>query len=120
MPDTLTLKSLELKGNHGFYESERKAGNRFELDVILKGNFRHAGESDDLSLTVNYESIEETVLQIMEGPPQKLIESLCKKIGDSIFEQFTGISSLELALRKIHPPIQTPAAYTEIRMQWQR
>lgn len=118
--ETLTIKSLQLEGNHGFYESEQRKGNRFELDVILEGNFRRAGETDDLGLTVNYEVVEEIVLLIMKGPPQKLIESLCKKIGDTLFEKFTDVSSLELALRKLDPPIQTPAAYTEIRMQWQR
>ncbi|MEX2368641.1 MAG: dihydroneopterin aldolase [Balneolaceae bacterium] len=118
--DVMTLKSLQLNGNHGFYESERKEGNRFELDIILKGNFRQAGETDDLKHTVNYESVEEVVLRIMNGPPQKLIESLCREMGDALFNQFTEVSVLELAFRKLNPPIQTPAAYAEIRMQWQR
>lgn len=118
--DTLTLKSIQLEGKHGYYETEREQGNRFEVDIILKGNLRDAAESDDLALAFDYQAAEQIVRQVIEGPPQHLIESLCKKIGDAIFERFPNVSDLKIALRKLNPPLESPAAYAEIRMQWQR
>lgn len=118
--DTLTLKSIQLDGDHGLYESERARGNRFELDVILYGDFRPAGEADDLSLTLDYQIIEKTASEIMSGPSQLLIESLCQKIGDLLFKRAPVILSMELALRKLDPPLDKPTAYAEIRMRWQR
>lgn len=118
--EILTLKSIQLEGKHGFFDSERKQGNRFEIDIILKGNFRNAGEKDDLALTPDYRVAEQIANQVITGPSQKLIESLCKKIGDTLFERYTNISELEIALRKLNPPLQSTVKYAEIRMQWQR
>jgi 7,8-dihydroneopterin aldolase/epimerase/oxygenase len=118
--DTLTLKSIQLEGKHGYYENEREHGNRFEVDIILKGNLRDAAESDDLTLTFDYQAAERIVKQVIKGPPQYLIESLCKKIGDTIFERFPHVSDLEIALRKLNPALESPAEYAEIRMKWQR
>ncbi len=119
--DTLTLKSIELKGKHGVYSEERKSGNRFELDVILHGEFKPAGDQDDLALTINYESIESIASGILAGGPSKfLIESLCLQIGNRIFDYFPEIQAMEIALRKMHPPLKSPTAYAEIRMKWQR
>ncbi|MEX2602008.1 MAG: dihydroneopterin aldolase [Balneolaceae bacterium] len=118
--DTLTIKSVQLHGNHGYYESEQSDGNKFELDVILRADFRPAAITDDLSLTCNYETVEEVARQVMQGPSQKLIESLCLKIGDRLFERFPTVTHMELALRKLDPPLQQPTAYSEIRMEWQR
>lgn len=118
--DTLTLKSIELKGKHGVYSEERKNGNHFELDVIIHGDFKAAGDQDDITLTVNYEPIEAIASEILAGPSKLLIESLCRQIGNRIFDQFPVIQFMEVALRKLNPPLKSPTAYAEIRMKWQR
>ncbi len=118
--DTLTLKSIQLKGKHGVYPSEREKGNHFELDVIFRGDFKPAGEKDDLALTPDYRAAEQIVNDIISGPSQLLIESLCKKIGDRLFHHFPDVFQMEVALRKMAPALKTPVEYAEIRMQWQR
>ncbi|MEX1062616.1 MAG: dihydroneopterin aldolase [Balneolaceae bacterium] len=118
--NTLTLKSIELYGKHGVHDEEREKGNRFELDVIIHGDFTGAGRNDDLSLTLDYSLIEDVVLKVMSGPSHLLIESLCKKIGDELLKEAPGIQSMELALRKMNPPLKSRTSYAEIRMQWQR
>jgi len=118
--DTLTLKSIELKGKHGVYSEERETDNFFELDVIMHGEFKPAGEKDDLSLTVNYESIEAIASGVLSGPSRLLIETLCQEIGAAVFNKFPDIQSMEVALRKLNPPLKSSTAYAEIRMRWQR
>jgi dihydroneopterin aldolase len=118
--DTITIKGLQFFGKHGFYESERKKGNRFELDIIARGEFREAAENDDLEKTFNYESAEQIAGEVFAGESRKLIETLCSEIGDKLFDAHPFIRSLEVVLRKIKPPIKTPVEYAEIRMTWQR
>jgi len=118
--DTLTLKSIELKGKHGVYSEERETDNCFELDVIMHGEFKPAGNKDDLNLTVNYESIEAIASEVFSGPSKLLIETLCRQIGTRVFDQFPDILSMEVALRKLNPPLKSSTAYAEIRMRWQR
>ncbi|MEX0638986.1 MAG: dihydroneopterin aldolase [Balneolaceae bacterium] len=118
--DTLTLKSLQLDGFHGVQPEERERGNRFEIDIIMRGDFKKAASGDDLQLTVNYEWVEEIVLQVMHGPSRQLIETLCHNIGEILFREAARIEHLEVALRKLNPPLSTPGAWAEIRMEWQR
>ena len=64
--------------------------------------------------------IEEVAAQVMAGKERLLIESLCHRIGETLFERIPAIHSLEVALRKLDPPLDSPAEYAEIRMTWQR
>jgi dihydroneopterin aldolase len=116
--DTLTLKSIQLRGKHGVYSSEREKGNQFEVDIIIRGDFRSAAEQDDLALAPDYAVAEKIVREIISGPSKLLIETLCKKIGDTIFETFPRVKQLEVAVRKLNPAMESPVKFAEIRMQW--
>lgn len=118
--DTITLKALEFQGKHGYYDKERLEGNHFELDVIAKGDFKSSIEDDNLDLTFNYEVVKKIAENVFHGPSEKLIESLCKRIGDKIFEQSSMVKELKVSLRKLNPPIGVPAKYAEITMIWNR
>jgi dihydroneopterin aldolase len=118
--ETLTLKSLRFHAYHGYYEKEREEGNDFEVDLIFGADFRAAGHSDDLRDTIDYQEVLKTVTSIMDGPSLKLIETLAKRIGDNLFDQFKNAQELEVVVRKLHPPLDVETAYSEIRMQWQR
>lgn len=118
--DTITLKSLEFHGKHGYYDEERQEGNHFELDVIARGNFRSSIDNDNLDLTFNYEVVKEIAQRVFKGPSEKLIETLCKRIGDEIFEQSPVVMELKVSLRKLNPPIGVPVKYAEIAMTWNR
>lgn len=118
--DILTIKSLRITGHHGVYEEERKRETLFEVDLIFYGNFKTAGKSDDLSDTLNYEDAEALTEQILKGPSRNLIESLCMEIGETLFQKFSDIKRLEVALRKQSPALNNPVEYSEIRMSWQR
>lgn len=118
--DTITLKSLKFHGKHGYYDEERQAGNHFELDIIAKGNFKAAIDNDNLNLTFNYEVVKEIAETVFSGPSEKLIEALCSRIGDEIFEHSTVVKELTVSLRKMNPPIGVPSRYAEITMTWNR
>jgi len=118
--DKITIKALKFRGKHGYYERERKEGNDFELDVSAWGNFRKAIENDQLDKTFNYELVEIAALSVLHGPPEKLIETMCAKIGDELFEKADSVKKLTVTLRKLNPPITVPASYAEITMTWKR
>lgn len=119
-PDQITLKSLKIHGKHGYYPEERENGNHFEVDITATGHFRSSIKKDNLEETFDYQVAEKIVADIVNGPSEKLIETLCAKIGDQLFQNFSSIESLTVSLRKMDPPIKTPADYAEITMQWSR
>lgn len=118
--ETLTLKSLRFKGYHGYYEEEREQGNDFEVDIIFSADLRKAGDTDQLEDTIDYQEVLAVIKNIMNGSPLKLIETLAKRIGDQLFDQFTSVASLEVSVRKLTPPLDVETAYSEVTMQWQR
>ncbi len=118
--ETLTLKGLCFRAYHGYHEWERQEGNDFEVDLIFTAALRQAGETDQLSRTVDYQQAAEIVETVMNGPPVKLIETLAKRIGDRLFEHFSDVRGLEVIVRKLQPPLDVETAHSEIRMTWQR
>ncbi len=119
-PDIITLKSLKFHGYHGYYDEERKEGNHFETDIIAKGDFKQSIRQDHLNKTFNYELAESTARKVFDGEPEKLIESLCFKIGENLFNASPAITELVVSVRKMNPPVNSPAEYAEITMTWNR
>jgi len=118
--DTITIKSLSFPGNHGYYPEEREAGNAFEVDVIAEGEFKQAIRKNDLGKTFNYELAATCAKDVMSGPSELLIEALCYRIGEAVFEEAKSVKKLTVVVRKLQPPIETEAAYAEIKMTWKR
>ncbi|MDZ7689649.1 MAG: dihydroneopterin aldolase [Balneolaceae bacterium] len=116
----LILNGMQYRANHGFYEQEREEGNDFEVDLIFDLDLREAGHSDELSKTVNYEEAEKLVREVMEGPSQKLIETLTLNIGERLFGRFPEVRHLEVSVRKLNPPLKAKTNYSEVSMTWQR
>jgi dihydroneopterin aldolase len=118
--DHITLKSLRFDGKHGYLDKEREAGNRFELDVKAAGYFKASIRGSDLKKTFDYNLVKKVAEDVFTGPSEKLIESLCKRIGDRIFEQAPLVEEMSVSLRKLNPPIGAPCDYAEITMTWKR
>lgn len=118
--DKITIKSLSFAAGHGYYEEERQKGNRFEVDITAYGNFKAAIAEDDLTKTFDYQSAAKVVADVLEGPAEKLIETLCSKIGDTLFEMEPSVCHLEVTVRKLSPPIQVQSEYAEISMKWSK
>jgi len=118
--DVLTLAGLQYHAHHGYHAEERKEGNSFEVDLTFYADLEAAGASDELTHTIDYQQAEETVRGVMEGPSQKLIETLATKMGDRLFNQFKIAQKLTVCVRKITPPLETKAAHAQIVRTWKR
>jgi 7,8-dihydroneopterin aldolase/epimerase/oxygenase len=104
MEGIVALEGMEFYAYHGFYQEERKVGNKYVVDVSLKTNFTKAATSDDLDGTVNYETVYEIVKNQMTIP-NKLLESICNKIINSLFELIPEVLELTVSVSKHNPPI---------------
>lgn len=103
--DKMVLRRMEYFGYHGVFEEERKLGQRFYVDLELELDLREAGQSDDLSKTVNYAEIHELLRKIVEGKSFKLIEALAEHIASAVLDTYTMVDALTVHVTKPHPPI---------------
>ncbi|MCT8136396.1 dihydroneopterin aldolase [Anaerobacillus sp. CMMVII] len=103
--DKIFLQQLEFYGYHGVFPEETKLGQRFIVDLILETNLRDAGKSDDLTKTINYGDVFNTVKEIVEGPPYKLVEAVAEKIAEAVLNEFALVNTCTIKMIKPNPPI---------------
>lgn len=100
----IAIEGMHFFAYHGFYEEEQITGNNFQVDVYLETSTTIAAATDELSKTINYE----TVYLICEAVMKKrfkLIETLAETIGLNIKHQFKALSGLKVRVTKFNPPL---------------
>jgi dihydroneopterin aldolase len=100
----VALEGLEFHAFHGVYPHERESGNWFEVDIAVETDFAKAAQNDELEGTVNYETLFRLVKDEMEQP-SKLLETIVEKIANDVLASMPAVSSIELRIAKLNPPI---------------
>lgn len=88
MTDRIRLRGMRFFGYHGVMVEETRLGQQFAVDLELEVDVRRAGQTDDLTQTVDYSSVFKEVQAIMEGLPCKLLETLAERISTAILARF--------------------------------
>src|SRR6266568_919357 len=102
--DRIRLNDMVFYGYHGALPEERKLGQRFVVSVELRVDLREAGQTDDLSKTVNYSEAYAAVRDIVTGPPHQLIESVAERIAAQLLGAHASIESVTVGIRKPEVP----------------
>jgi len=98
--DELTISGIECFAHHGVFESERREGQTFVIDLALGVDSAPAARSDDLRDTVDYGSLVAQVKAAVERDPVDLIETLAQRIADVCLWQ----DRVEWARVTVHKP----------------
>ncbi|MBL7852486.1 MAG: dihydroneopterin aldolase, partial [Cyclobacteriaceae bacterium] len=104
MTGKISLEGLEFHAYHGVYPHERSSGNKFEVDVLVETNIDPSAFQDDLSGTLNYESLYEVIREEMEKP-SKLLERVGQSMATAILDKFPQALSVTITIAKFNPPI---------------
>jgi dihydroneopterin aldolase len=75
----IAIEGMKFYAFHGYYPQEQLIGTEFLVDVYVEVNISKAGNSDQLSDTVNYETIYRIVKAEM-SKKSKLIEHVAQRI----------------------------------------
>ncbi len=103
MTDRLTLRGICVTACHGVLPEEKALPQRFVADLDLECDLRRAGESDDLTDTINYADIAQETAAILSGRPADLIESLAARIADAALAR-AGVEAVDVTLHKPQAP----------------
>ncbi|MGJ6817035.1 dihydroneopterin aldolase [Listeria monocytogenes] len=116
--DKIYLNELVFYGYHGVLKEETKLGQTFRVSLILGLSTKKAGISDSVEDTVSYADVYETVKEIVEGKPFKLIEALAEKIASEVL---TGYPLLEeVTVKLIKPNLPIPGHYDSVAVEIER
>ena len=98
--DRILLESMVLHGRHGTLAAERELGQPFVVDVELRLDLEAAGQSDDLTRTVDYSEVHRRAKEIVEGPPVNLTETVAERIATAVLEEHSMVEAVRVKVRK--------------------
>ena len=104
MMDCIKLSNIRCYGYTGYLPEEQTLGQWFEVDLTIWLDLSRAGESDDLSDTMDYRQTIETVKHLVKTSKCALIEKLVVNIANAILE-FDKVEQVQVQLSKPGAPI---------------
>lgn len=116
VPDRLALLGLTASGHHGWFPEERAEGQRFRVDVVLGVDTRPAATSDDLADTVDYGAVCDGVVATVGERHVALLEALASRVADAVLALDGRIAAVEVAVRKLRPPVPHDLATSGVRI----
>jgi dihydroneopterin aldolase len=86
--DRVIVKGLVLEASVGVSDAERAAPQRCRVDVELAADLDAAGKADDISKTIDYAAVVETLREVAATRTARLLEALASQMIDALFERF--------------------------------
>lgn len=111
MPDRIELRGLEVRGNHGVFDHEKRDGQNFLVDVLVTMDLSRAAASDDLTDTLDYGALAQRAAAIVGGPARDLIETVAAEIADDVMTD-ERVDEVEVVLHKPSAPI--PLTFADV------
>ena len=108
--DRITLTGLTARGFHGVFPAEKRDGQEFTTDVVVHLDAAPAAAGDDLTRTVNYALVAETVLRVVTGESLDLIETVAERIAVALLAEQPVATAVEVTVHKPHAPIEADFA----------
>lgn len=102
--DEILLTGLTAFGRHGVYDHERENGQEFTVDLRLSLDLSDAAASDDVADTVHYGELADKVVEIIQGEPVDLIETLAERIAVVALAD-ERVDFVAVTVHKPHAPI---------------
>lgn len=100
----ITLKGLRFYAYHGVMEQERRVGGWFVVDIRVGLPLATAVASDEVTDTLNYAALYETVRREMEKP-SKLLENVAGRIAAAVMKDFPVVEKIDISVTKENPPM---------------
>lgn len=105
--DRIRLTGLSARGYHGILPSERQEGQLFSVDLVLDLGQRGtavAAQTDSLDDAVDYSVIAGQVIELIEGEPVNLIETLAERVADVALAHHR-VRSVRVTVHKPQAPL---------------
>ena len=106
--DQITLTGVRARGFHGVFDHERRDGQEFRVDTILRvASMDRAAQTDDLAHTVDYGALALGIVAIIEGEAVNLIETLAVRIAEHCLT-LPDVAAASVTVHKPQAPIPVP------------
>lgn len=101
----IRIKKASFYAYHGVLSEEQSVGGKFEADVDIYTDFKHAAETDSLKDTINYHQVYKFVHQLVLEKKYRLLETLALNIVEALMNKYPEIRKVAFRIRKNNPPM---------------
>ena len=102
--DLIKITGIKAFGFHGVFESEKKSGQEFIVDIEYKYETTNAIDNDEIEQAIDYGSVISKVKSIVETGSKNLIETVADEIAIELLSNFK-INWVKVTLHKPHAPV---------------
>lgn len=115
MTYTIVLEEMEFRAQHGCYDLEKQVGNKFLVTLAMDAVLDEAAAEDDVTKTINYLTVYETVEREMKIPSD-IIENVALRILDALYSDFPQLSKATVTVSKVAPPLGGKVAKASVTL----
>ena len=109
----ICLHEVRFYAFHGVMPQERSVGGEFFVSVKVGYPLEKAMISDDVADTLNYAELYELVKKEMMQP-SGLLEHVMGRIVEAIEKAFPEVTSVEVKIKKVNPPMGSDCKGAEV------
>lgn len=117
--DEIRLLGVAARGHHGVLDFEKRDGQDFLIDVVMRVDLAPAGRTDALDRTVNYAEVAADVVDVITGPSFDLIEKVASVIAQRVLAR-PLVEAVEVTVHKPQAPVGVPFSDVQVVVRRQR
>ncbi len=118
MIEQISIQHLKVDCFIGVYAFEQEKHQSLFLDVDLDYSFLASTYEDDVSKTIDYAEVSQTLNDWMQSRRFKLIETVAHQAIDLLFEKWSTISKIKIKVKK--PSAVPKAEYAAVTVERRR
>ncbi len=113
--DKILLPGIKCQLYVGVETPERNHKQDFEIDLEIRLDLREAGKKDDLTKTINYAAMIQTVLEHLEARRFVLIERVAEEAAGLVLKNALA-DKVTVRIKKMNPQMRTALAYAGVEI----
>ena len=117
--DRIEIDGLVVTTLVGALPHEREMAQPVRIDLSITADLRDAGQSDELSDTVNYGLVAERVAATVREAKDVLLERLADRVAEVVLG-LDRVDAVDVSITKLRPPIPEHVATTSVRVHRRR
>lgn len=120
MTGTIELRGVRCDAVVGVLSEERTRTQPLVVDLDITRPLADAARTDDIAHTTNYALVVDEVVRVATDGKYFLLEALAAAVAEATFALDAAITSVEVAVRKLAPPIDTDIDTVGVRLRVDR
>ena len=115
MSDVIEIRELRCSAVVGVLSEERVHAQPLAFDIDIARPFQAAAANDDLDATTNYATVLTLATRTALEGGFVLLETLATRVAHEVLALDGAITSVTVAVRKLHPPVDEDVASVGVR-----